>query len=536
MDELEKALTRIKTSVSEKDYQLIEALAESYSYVTHLVEDKRTTIARLRKLLFGDQSETLDNVFPETGDGGEDAANEGRSTEPDTDAEKPGDSPKQKPKGHGRNGANDYPGASKVTVPHETLRAGDPCPKCPKGKVYAQPTPRRIVRIRGQAPLGATVYELERLRCNLCGEVFTAKAPEGIGKEKYDAKAASMIALLKYGSGLPFNRLAGLQGNLGIPLPPSTQWDIVEEFAGGAAPAYEELIRQAAQGEVIHNDDTTMRILDLMGERRKKKEAAGEDLGRKGIFTSGIVSTGNGHRIALFFTGNRHAGENLEQVLSERATKRGPAIQMCDALSRNVSKQFETLLGNCLTHGRRKFVDVAEGFPTECRHVLEVLREVYHHDAIAAREAMSATERLQFHQAKSQPLMEELRGWMCAQIDERNVEPNSGLGQAISYMTKRWNKLTLFLRVAGAPLDNNICERSLKKAILHRRSALFYKTENGARIGDLFMSLIHSCELSGANPLDYLTEIHKHPSEVASNPQAWMPWNYREALRNSQQA
>jgi len=95
-------------------------------------------------------------------------------------------------------------------------------------------------------------------------------------------------------------------------------------------------------------------------------------------------------------------------------------------------------------------------------------------------------------------------------------------------MLNRWKELTLFLRQAGAPLDNNIAERALKKAILHRKNALFYKTENGARVGDLFMSLIYTCELCGAHPFDYLTELQRHAGEVSKNPQDWMPWNYRD--------
>ena len=110
------------------------------------------------------------------------------------------------------------------------------------------------------------------------------------------------------------------------------------------------------------------------------------------------------------------------------------------------------------------------------------------------------------------------------------MEPNSGLGQAISYLLKHWEKLTLFLRAAGAPIDNNLVERALKKAILHRKNSLFYKTRKGAEMGDLFMSLIHTCELNGVNPFDYLTELQRHAEELKRNPSEWMPWNYRETL------
>ncbi|MCP4594774.1 MAG: transposase [bacterium] len=172
--------------------------------------------------------------------------------------------------GHGRNGADDYRGAERIPVPHGSLQSGAVCPDCKRGKVYEMSPPGMLVRITGQAPVQAKVYELQKLRCNLCGKVFTAQAPEGVGEQKYDATAASMIALLKYGSGLPFNRLEGLQGSLGIPLPASTQWDIVSDTAKMIAPAYHELTRQAAQGEVLYNDDTTVKILEFMGKRAKQ--------------------------------------------------------------------------------------------------------------------------------------------------------------------------------------------------------------------------------------------------------------------------
>jgi transposase len=392
-----------------------------------------------------------------------------------------------------------------------------------------------LVRITGQPPLAAKVYVLQKLRCHLCGQVFTAAAPADAGDQKYDATAGSMIGLLKYGSGLPFNRLDGLQGQLEVPLPASTQWDIVQAVAANVAPAFAELIRQAAQGDVLHNDDTTVKILELMGQRRRpgapadaEREAGAAD-DRSGLYTSGVVALRDGHRVALFFSGRRHAGENLAQVLEHRAAELPPPIQMCDALSRNLPGELQTILANCLAHARRQFVDVYDRFPEPCRHLLESLAVVYHNDALAREQELSPEARLRFHQEKSQTTMSQLHDWLTRQLSEKWTEPNSALGRAIGYMLRHWDKLTLFLRQAGAPLDNNLCERALKKAILHRKNALFYKTRNGARVGDLFMSLIYTCELNQANPFDYLTQLQHHPDELAANPDLWMPWNYRAA-------
>jgi transposase len=425
-------------------------------------------------------------------------------------------------------------GAEKVGVPHESLKPGDACPNCKKGTVYETAEPGRLVRIRGQAPLGATVYELQKLRCNLCGQIFTAQTPPGVGPAKYDAESASMIALLKYGSGLPFNRLERLEGSLGIPLPAATQWEIVRDNAERIEPVFEAMIRQAAQGRVLHNDDTTMKILGLATEHKEPTDLNLAPIpDRTGVFTSGIVSVLEGRRIALFFTGHRHAGENLAFVLKQRASQLGPPIQMCDALSRNMPEELEAIVANCLSHGRRRFVEVAMNFPQECLHVLEILKDVYKNDAEAKSQGMSPQQRLRWHQAQSGPKMAELKSWLTKQIEQHKVEPNSGLGEAIAYMRKHWEALTLFLREPGAPLDNNVCEQALKKAILHRKNAYFYKTQNGARVGDLFMSLIHTCELNKANPFDYLTQLHMHANRLPLDPDSWMPWNYRGTLQRT---
>jgi transposase len=426
--------------------------------------------------------------------------------------------------GHGRNGAAAFTGADRVEIPHQSLKHGDRCPECGQGNMYAQKEPKALVRIVGQAPLAATVYSLERLRCGACGQVFTAEEPEEVGPEKYDETAAAMIAQLKYGSGIPFYRLERLEQQLGIPLPAATQWEMVEEAAEVIKPARDELIRQAAQGEVLHNDDTGMRVLKLERDPGDK---------RTGVFTSGIVSTAQGRRIALYFTGRQHAGENIADVLKQRVAESGPAIQMSDALSWNAPKLpggVELLVAHCLAHGRRQIVEVAENFPVECRYALEKLGEVYGIDAQARDSGMAAEERLRFHQQYSKPILEALHAWLEAQFAERKVEPNSGLGKAITYLLRHWKALTLFLRQAGAPLDNNLCERALKRAVLHRKNALFYRTLNGAQAGDLFMSLIHTCELCGANSFDYLTELQRHAQELAASPAEWMPWNYRGTL------
>jgi transposase len=500
-------LERVRVGVSPEDYQLIKGMSYALPELLALIEQDPMTLRKLRHLLFGPKTEKTHRVCPACA-----------LPAPGPQGLRP------KTKGHGRTAAQQYTGARWVQIAHPQLKPGDPCPQCAKGAVRAQPSPALALRIVGSPPISATGYRMERLRCDTCGQVFPAPTPPEAGQEKYDPNVGATIALLRYGSGMPHYRLAQLQKSLGVPMPESTQWETMKPLAQQAQPVLEELTALAAQSPVLHHDDTTMRILDL--RRPGSATAAQMDPQRKGTFTSNILAYVQEHPVALYFTGWQHAGENLAAVLRRRGADLGPPIQMCDALSRNLSSEFKTLLAHCLSHGRREFVSLADNFPEQCRQVLEGLAEVYRVDAEAKELALSPEQRLVHHQTHSQPVMEKLHSWMREQMDTQQVEPNSGLGQAIGYMLRHWEPLTLFLRQAGAPLDNNISERALKMAILHRKNSLSYKTLNGARTGDLFMSLIHTCRLNGANPFDYLMAIATHPDAVKLVPMAWLPWNY----------
>lgn len=516
-EEMAAILERTRAVLSPEEHAKLTGAIDTLAQVTAQLQAKDASIERLRRMLFGASTETTRNVLGEVTHGGDSAVPSNLA-------------PKEKAPGHGRNAATAYTGAHRVSVPHPQLHATQSCPGCMSGKLYPQSEPAQLVRITGMAPLMATVYACERLRCNLCGEVYTAPAPEGVGDEKYDASATSMVALLKYGTGLPFHRIETLQSGMGIPLPAATQWDLVNAGANNITCAHEELINQAAQSRIVYNDDTTMKVLQLTKAQRAAALAEDVKGERTGIFTSGIVATEEGRKIALFFTGVRHAGENLNTVLARRRADLPPPIQMADGLSRNVPSDFDTILGSCLAHARRKHAELVEAFPEQVRFVLETLREVYITDARTRKEGLDPQQRLILHQEESKPRMDALEQWLQRQFAERIIEPNSSLGAAILYMQKRWSELTLFLRIPSAPLDSNIVERALKKAILHRKAAMFYKTLNGARVGDVFMSLIYTAELNDVAPFEYLVALLQHPDQVRANPSAWMPWNYQQRL------
>lgn len=502
--QIQSFLERLQPLLTPADFALLNTLVETVVFLSTLVKKKSDAIVKLLKLVFGATSETSKHILKK-----------------DAHANH---SPKRSPAGHGRNGASSYPGATRTPLSHPTLEHGDRCPECLSGKVYKMNRPGVIIRLLAAPLVQGHLFELEKLRCNLCGEVFTAPLPPEATERKYDPTVGALLPLMKYGAGVPFHRLEKLQQSFGVPLPASTQWEIVDSAAYQISPVYEELLRTAAQAEVLHNDDTSIKILSLLKQQQL------QDSPRKGMFTTAVVARSHDKSIVCFFTGSNHAGENLENLLSQRLAQLPPPIQMCDALSRNLPGALKTILANCLTHARRNFVDPLPAFPEQAEHVIAILAQVYHFDDLAKARKLSAEQRLAFHQENSAPLMQNLKEWLEAQMHQKTVEPNSSMGKAMQYMLKHWEPLTLFLHVPNAPLDNNICERALKQSILHRKNSLFFKTLRGAWVGDLFMSLIATCRLMGANPFAYLTALLRHPGQILDSPSHWMPWNYQHTL------
>lgn len=481
----------------------IGRILELVGWLLSLLEMKNLSIARLRQLCFGAQTESARNVCHTP----------------------PKEKKKTKIKGHGRNSHRCYTGARRVRVGHPALRAGQTCPDCRKGKLRPRKEPAVVIQVKAQPPIGAVIHEMEQLRCDTCGKVFTAPTPPEAGEEKYDASVGVMVGLMRYGSGMPFYRLERLQKSLGVPLPASVQWEQADRVALELEAVFNHLIYLAAQSAVVFNDDTTMRVAAL-----RKEIQAEVKPNRTGIFTSGIVSQVDHHPITLFFTGRAHAGENLAEVLAHREAERPPPLHMCDGLAQNTPQGHPTVGCNCNVHARRNFVEIQSAFPEECRKVVESFSEIYRVEAQAKADGLAPKERLEAHQAGSQPVMEELKAWLADQMDGRKVEPNSGLGQAIAYMRNRWTELTQFLRVPGAPLDNNVTERILKMSILHRKNSLFYRTQRGADVGDLFMSLVQTCRANEVNPFDYMLAVVRNAQAAKADPGCWMPWNFPESL------
>jgi len=538
--ELEGLIKKIEeNSLDEKSRGIIINILTSYVWLNTQLERGRLSIKKLRELFFGSKSEKKDKLFEnedkdkdkkngkkEADSGSDSSPPSGNSSNSDDSSENKSDNKddnkeKNSPKvGHGKNSPSDYELERIIEVSHESLSVGDICPSCNNSPLYPYGQ-GSFLSLKGQAPIVAEHYKPEKLRCSGCGALFTATLPEEIGKTRTQPTANAMVAILNYGSGMPFYRLENLQSQLKTPLADSTQFDMAEEIANSGAAVVQCMKKMASDGWQIGHDDTKVKILDLTKESSS---------GRKGIQTTAVVSKVGDKVIHLFFSGRQHAGENLDDLLKERTKGLSPPIQVSDALSANFTTEFKTIVVKCLDHGRRGFVNIVNSFPKESQFVIEQLAEVYAFDAQAKELNLDNDQRLEYHQVHSAPIMNNLNSWMEEQFENREVEPNSTLGEAICYFLKHWNGLSEFLRTPGAPLSNAEVERLIKKCVLRRKNSLFYRTEMGALIGDILMSLIQTAHQAKVNVFDYLVALQINSSAAKKAPENWLPWNYQQTL------
>lgn len=506
-----------ETDLSERYKAILLTLIEEVVNIKKTASERAAALERLKRM-FGRASEKRPQA---------ESAEATDATEDQKKADESEKQPKKRARNHGRIGAKDYCFGKTIDYQHKELHAGQCCPECGHGTLQ-ECEPRKIIRLIGNAPVTAELHQPARLRCSGCGLTYVAEMPAEITDSKYDASANAIVACLRFTMGMPHFRLAQLQKAMGVPLPASTQYEMVEMLWTMVTPVFNELLRLAANWALLFVDDTPAKILELLEDRQARKEA-GE---RVGIFTTAMVARQEGKEIHLFFTGGKHAGENLGRLLDYRDEDLPPLMQMSDALSRNFPKNHLTIVTLCLVHARRNFIDCEGAYPDDAMYVISRIALVYRNEKHVRLKKMDDTQRLEYHQANSKQPMDEIREFALSRLKSKDVEKNSPLGQAFNYMLDRWDRLTMFLTTPGAPLDNNPAERLVKTAITHRKNSMFYKTENGAAVGDCIMSLCQTCIANDENPFEYLITLQKNSKHVAKNPKLWLPWNYRNTLRS----
>ncbi|CDZ76859.1 Transposase IS66 family protein [Legionella massiliensis] len=202
-----------------------------------------------------------------------------------------------------------YAHANEHIIPHESLCAGNPCQLACGGTLY-RITPGILINIKGQNLASVNKYWLEKLRCALCNEVFSATIPKQVSKEKYHPSFKAMLAIQKYYMAMPFHRQDYFRSLLGFPIAASTQWQLMEELASCALLVSPALEKMAANGSLIHNDDTVVRIVGVIDNNRQNPGQK-----RTGMYTTSILAQNGAHKI--FYNSKRHSGENMAGLLNK---------------------------------------------------------------------------------------------------------------------------------------------------------------------------------------------------------------------------
>jgi len=531
-DQIQNLKTSIHDSnLSDEDKSLIKGLIDFNGWLQQQLLEKKISINRLKTIIFG---EPQSKGKPKNKKSNFNTVKAPCNIEPSNDkniTDNANQDVKLITSNNSRLSYQQYLNSEKVNIKHQKYKAGNLCPTDCGGRLW-NANPGTVIKISGQSFAKATQYNIEKLRCSLCGHYVSASLPASVSQDKYDYAFKAQLCLMKYYLGMPLYRIESYQKLLGIPLPNSTQWDLIEQVANDIHPIFYYLEYLAAQGHLTHVDDTNVKILSkIKGSRDINHPKL-----RKGTFTTGIISYFQDQTIHLNYSSSKHAGENMTRLLNKREKHLPPPSYMCDALSRNVPKAHEVILMNCLSHAIRKFVEVEPFFPEQCRYVIEQFAIVYHHDAHTKNCKMDDFQRLKYHQAENGPVMQNLKLWLEKQFEDNLVEENNSLGKAIRYTLKHWEPLTQFLKVQGAPLDNNILESSLKLPIRIRKNAMFYKTEHGAFIGSMLISIIQTCQANEVNPVDYLIALQANKKQIFKEPHRWLPWNYHAQLNTQGEA
>jgi transposase len=553
-----------KGVLSQENFAILKAAIHLLALVVSLLQQKTASIARMRRL-FASETESTGKLLGKIRAGKKNNAKKDDKQKDKTSVADPlregpqepqaktsGEAPainagqdaatqKAQRPGHGHYGVEDYPGADRVPVPNPLLDGRQhECPRCQHMSTFYLSKVVFLLHLTGGPLIKGTIFARDQARCYTCGAVITAATPPEVGEEKYAKSVVATLGIEHYDAGLPFYTIAEQQKDQGVPLPAGTQFGLLKDAQQEVYQHVHAVLKnQAADGSHFFTDDTDMTILKLtQDERDDCLEIFGKDATtRTGIFTTGIVSLCGDHQIGLFSTGPRHAGENLADLLQLRDPSLPPPLYMCDGAHRNTPYilgpsgeqiRLKTIELQCNVHGRRGFVDIIDSFPTQVQTVLMKYAAVYATDDKARELKLSPAQRLKLHQDESAPVMKELKEW----LDEHQKleEPNSPLGKAIKYMLDRWERLTRFLHIEGAALDNNTAERLLKAQIRLRKRSMFYMTLDGAGVGDTYLSLIRTCKLNDVNPYEYLLALLCNAAAVIKRPWEWLPWNFKRAI------
>ncbi len=554
LSELKELKTRIQTKgLTSSDLDVFEFFVDKTIAQLSQTENRKLQklleeIARIEKegdIIDVDFSSKEDESNPqnETDNSDKDKNSEGGANKETPEGTDNGKPPKKK--NHGRLGAKAFSKAKEILHQLKDGIIGKLCKSCHAGPMRKHVN-KTVIRVLSQPIFQVELHIIEQAHCKLCGFIERANTPsdlmEGVGTSYivYSWKACAMLAYLHYYHDLPFNRIDFMQKGWGLPFPDSNQWRVVDDTDKLLVYLFNALEKFAIQNaNNLKIDDTNSNVLSLASEIKNeieecKKNGKNPNSVRSGINATSVYIDTDSGSIVLYYTGRHHAGEILEQLLKFRRDNPEKLIKVSDAASKNFDHSHGDIVDDavCNAHAFLKFHDVKDIYPDEYAIAARIYNAVFENEEFTKSQKMSRAERLEYHKKHSKPLMHELKD-MCEQkIKEKLVEMNSKLWGPITFIINQWKRLILFCEKEGVPLDTNLVEQSLIIPVRYIAASFFYRNENGAEVGDRFMSLIETAKRQEIEPVGYLEYCLENHEDLRRNPEKYFPWSYKNMLIN----
>lgn len=526
LDEYKTAVLNFQRgqSMSEREREICsEVLIRDLSRRSQILKGKQDQISEAANSLGNQSANSLSQESSETDGNGE-------GVDGDNDKPPPDDlSPTRKKKTPRKR-------QFESTYTHPLASTSNTCEKC-----YCRLSltkPKVIFRVTSTALFTTEKHQLETKRCIGCG--LTVSADPGFDVQgmigQFTSYAAAVLIVLHYYMGMPFNRLSRFLSFMNGALPSSSQWDVASQSYDRLKPMYIALwLHSRESAKNMRVDDSGAKILSTSGKIRD-----GTTGGRSGVNATALkIMTHQNEEISLFITGLQHGGEVVNTLLHARESNK-QIIKISDAANKNFalsakSKQ-QVIEAACNEHAFAMFRSLRNDYPTHYQFVAETYNKIYELDRLCKSEKLNDEERLRRHQKTSLPLMAKFAKWTLVKLNSGTIEENSNEGRAFHYVINQFAKLTEFLKTPGVPLDTNLVEQFLRVSKRYFRNSSFFKTDTGAEVGDMFMSLTRTAIDAGVSPIDYICWCLDNHEDLKMNPNNYFPWMYASKLKQEAKA
>lgn len=320
-----------------------------------------------------------------------------------------------------------------------------------------------------------------RCTCNACIE--TAPLPDKLfDGARYSIDFAVEVAIGKYLDHLPLERQVRVMAREGLVVDSQTLWDQINVLARHLAAAHERLHEYILSQGVIGADETRWPLMGMKADERKMWQV-----------WAVVAPDAICHKI-LSGRGNDACREMLRDY-------RGVVIADGYATYKSLASEPGSFaLANCWSHARRELVDIEAFFPVEAKQGIDLIRELYLIEGLCANGPPGDELRRQLRRERSVPVLERIQTW----LNTTRALPQSGLGQAIKYISGRWAGLTRFIDDPRIAIDNNATERALRGVVVGRKNHYGSRSRRGTEVAAVFYSLIESAKLVGIEPKAYL--------------------------------